>query len=59
MTAQRITLNLSSGKGDAVLASGSIVSAGEVMIEIDDSDIQAGVEVTIEKISQVIREQLF
>ena len=59
MTAQRVVLQLADGKPQAVLSAGSIVSAGEVLIEIDDSDIQGDVNVTIEKIKEVIREQLF
>jgi len=59
MAAQRITLSLADGKRGAVITAGSIVSAGEVVIEIDDADIQNDVQVTITKLQEIIKEQLF
>lgn len=59
MTAQRVVLNVTEGKGAAVLTAGSVVSAGEVLIEFDDVDPQGDVEVTIRKIAEVLREQLY
>jgi len=53
-----VTLNIEDGKPAAVIGVGT-VAPGFVVIEVDTDDIQGDVNVTIEKIKEVIREQLF